>query len=151
VQPGSSIMPAKVNPVIIESLIQVCARVIGNESTVTMGMMESNCELNTAYPVIGDALYESIDLLASQLYNFTAKCLKDITVNKSQCEKLLDHNYALGTALNPILGYQTVAAVIKEASAKHMSLREAFLKTGKISKAELDKHLNPYPMTEPGV
>lgn len=151
VQPGSSIMPAKVNPVIIESLIQVCARVIGNETTVAMGMMESNCELNTAYPVIAGALFESMDLLSAKLYNFTAKCLKGLTVNEKRCTDLLDRNYSLGTALNPILGYQTVAAVIKEAAAKGVSLREAFLKTGKISKAELDKHLNPWPMTEPGV
>lgn len=151
VQPGSSIMPGKVNPVIIEALIQVCARVIGNEQTVMMGMMESNCELNTAYPVMAGALFESIDFLAAKIYNFTAKCLKDITVHKRRCAELLDRNYALGTALNPILGYQTVAAVIKEASAKGLSLREAFLKTGKISKPDLDKHLDPWPMTEPGV
>jgi fumarate hydratase class II len=151
VQPGSSIMPAKVNPVIIESLIQVCARVIGNETTVTMAMMESNCELNTAYPVMGDALFQSVDLLATKIYNFAAKCLKGITVNVTRCRDLLDRNYALGTALNPIMGYQIVAAVIKEASAKHMSLRDAFLKTGRISKAELDRHLNPWPMTKPGV
>lgn len=151
VQPGSSIMPGKVNPVIIESLVQVCARVIGNEATVTMGMMESNCELNTAYPVIAGALFESIDFLAAKIYNFTARCLKGLTVNQKRCAELLDHNYALGTALNPILGYQTVAAVIKEAAAKGLSLREAFLRTGKISRAELDKHLDPWPMTRSGV
>lgn len=151
VQPGSSIMPAKVNPVIIESLIQVCARVVGNEATVTMGMMESNCELNTAYPVIAGALFESLDFLSAKIYNFTAKCLKGLTVNENHCTELLDRNYSLGTALNPILGYQLVAAVIKDAAAKGMSLREAFLKTGKISKSDLDKHLDPWPMTEPGV
>jgi fumarate hydratase class II len=151
VQPGSSIMPAKVNPVIIESLIQVCARAIGNEATVAMGMMESNCELNTAYPVIAGALFESVDLLAAALYNFTIRCLKGLTVSEKRCADLLDRNYSLGTALNPVLGYQMVAATIKEAAAKGMSLREAFLKTGKISKADLDKHLNPWPMTKPGV
>ncbi len=151
VQPGSSIMPAKVNPVMIESLIQVCARVIGNESTVAMGMMESNCELNTAYPVMAGALFESVDLLSAVLYNFTARCLKGLAVNPKKCAELLDRNYSLGTALNPILGYQTVAATIKEAAAKGMSLREAFLKTGKISKSDLDKHLDPWPMTEPSI
>ncbi len=152
VQPGSSIMPGKVNPVIIESLLMVCARVIGNDSVVTSGnIMGSAFELNVMMPVMGQSLLESIRLLANGVKNFSEKCVKDIVANKERLESLAEASIATCTALAPIIGYDKSADLAKKAFLSGKSLRAVAKEEAVLPDDELDKALDLMSMTKPGL
>ena len=151
VQPGSSIMPGKVNPVICEALMMVCARVAGNVTTVTIGGQRGNFELNVMMPVIADALLESITLLANAAEVFTDRCVAGITARPERARELLERNPSIATALNAYIGYDKAAVVAKKAAAEGRSVREVVEEMGLIDPEELDDALDVRQMTEPGV
>ncbi len=151
VQPGSSIMPGKINPVIIESLVQVCARVMANGVGMTYGGTGGFFELNVMYPFIADNLCESIDLLAASVKNFGAKCVQGLKADAERCADLLSRNLSVGTSMVPVVGYDTAAAIIKTAHEKNLTLREVAEKKTKLSSKELDGLLDPTKYTEPGL
>ena len=150
VQPGSSIMPGKVNPVISESVVQVVAQVFGNHTTVAMAGHGSYFELNTMMPVAAHNILESIALLASSANNFAEQCVKGIEATGVGPD-MVEKGLMLGTGLSPAIGYDAAADIAKEAAATGKTIREvAKLKTS-LSDAELDELLDPVAMTEPGV
>ncbi len=150
VQPGSSIMPGKVNPVISESVVQVVAQVVGNDAAVVMAGQGSYFELNTMMPVAAYNLLQSISLLAASASNFSWQCVSGIQATSTGPE-MVERGLMLGTALSPAIGYDAAAAIAKEAAATGKTIREvAKLKTD-LSDAELDRLLKPEAMTQPGV
>ena len=151
VQPGSSIMPGKVNPVLSEALMMVGARVVGNHATITMGGSRGNFELNVMMPVMADALLESIRLLAGGARAFTRKCVVGIEANRDRIRQLLEKNPAIATALNLFIGYDKASEVAKEAAKRGASVREIVLEKGLLDGAELDKALDVRSMTDPGL
>jgi len=151
VQPGSSIMPGKVNPVICEALMMVCARVAGNATTVTIAGQRGNFELNVMMPVIADSLLESIGLLASACRVFADRCVAGIEPRPERARELLERNPAIATALNPYVGYDRAAVVAKRAAAERRSVREVAEEMGLIASEELDRALDVRQMTEPGI
>ena len=126
-QPGSSIMPGKVNPVMPEVLLQVAAQVIGNDAAITIGGQAGNFELNTMLPLIAYNLLQSIEILASAVKVFTEKCVDGITANKEKCASTVDKSIALVTPLVPIIGYDKAAAIAKEARETGKTIREIAL------------------------
>jgi len=149
VQPGSSIMPGKVNPVISESVIQVVAQVVGNDATVMLAGQGSYFELNTMMPVAAYNILQSISLLAASANNFADQCVAGIEAT-SVGPEMVEKGLMLGTALTPAIGYDAAAALAKEAAATGKTIREmAKIKTD-LSDAELDRLLEPSSMTEPG-
>ncbi len=150
VQPGSSIMPGKVNPVIAESVIQVVAQVVGNDATVALAGQGGYFELNTMMPVAAYNILQSVSLLAASANNFADQCVRGIEAT-SVGPDMVERGLMLGTALTPAIGYDAAAAIAKEAAATGKSIREmARLKT-ELSEAELDKLLDPEAMTRPGL
>ena len=150
VQPGSSIMPGKINPVISESVIQVVAQVVGNDATVTLAGQGGYFELNTMMPVAAYNLLQSISLLAASANNFAEQCVKGIQatgVGPAMVEKGL----MLGTALAPAIGYDAAAAIAKEAAATGQTIREVAKQRTQISDTELAQLLNPEDMTKPSL
>ena len=150
VQPGSSIMPGKVNPVIAESVIQVAAQVVGNDATVTLAGQGGYFELNTMMPVAAYNLLQSISLLATSANNFADQCVSGIEatdVGPTMVEKGL----MLGTALAPAIGYDAAAAIAKEAASSGQTIREVATERTEISDSELDRLLNPEDMTKPSL
>ena len=127
-QPGSSIMPGKVNPVMPEVLLQVAAQVIGNDAAITIGGQAGNFELNTMLPLIAYNLLQSIEILASAVKVFTEKCVDGITANKEKCASTVDKSIALVTPLVPIIGYDKAAAIAKEARETGKTIREIAIK-----------------------
>src|SRR5439155_4567749 len=127
-QPGSSIMPGKVNPVMCESMMQVCARVIGNDQTIVYaGATGGQFELNIMMPVIGLATLESVELLASCVQAFVDFCALEMEANRQQCEKQVEQSLAMVTSLNPLIGYDVAAAIAKEAFKNGKTVRELCL------------------------
>jgi fumarate hydratase class II len=151
VQPGSSIMPGKVNPVIPEAVTMVAAQVMGNHTTITVGGIGSYFELNVMMPVMAYGLLQSISLLASASRVFAERCVSGITVNEARCRELLEGNLSLATALAPKIGYDTAAAIAKEAFARGMTAREVAKEKKVLSDAELDQVLDARAMTEVGI
>ena len=151
VQPGSSIMPGKVNPVMCEAMMMVCARVTGNATTVTIGGQRGNFELNVMMPVIADALLESITLMANAAAVFTDKCVAGITARPDRARELLERNPSIATALNASIGYDRAAVVAKKAAREGRSVREVVEEMGLIDPERLDEALDVRQMTEPGV
>ena len=150
VQPGSSIMPGKVNPVISESVIQVVAQVVGNDTTVALAGQGSYFELNTMMPVAAYNILQSISLLAASASNFAGQCVSGIQATPVGPE-MVERGLMLGTALSPAIGYDAAAAIAKEAAATGKTIREiAKLKTD-LSDSELDHLLQPEAMTQPGL
>ena len=149
-QPGSSIMPGKINPVIPEAVMMIASRVFGNDVTITWGGANGNFELNVMMPVMAHTMLESIELLASG-----ARVLKDMTVdgvtaNEERAAFLLDQNAIVATALVPHIGYDTVAVLIKKAFSEGRGVREVALEMDVLPEAELDAALDMRPMTEGG-
>ena len=151
VQPGSSIMPGKVNPVICEALMMVCARVAGNATTVTIAGQRGNFELNVMMPVIADALLESVTLLANASRVFTDRCVTGITARPERAKELLERNPSIATALNAHIGYDQAAVVAKKAAAEGRSVREVVEEMGLITPEQMDEALDVRGMTEPGI
>ena len=150
-QPGSSIMPGKVNPVIPEAVTMVAAQVMGNHTTITVGGQGSFMELNVMMPVMAYAMLQSIKILTNACRVFTTKCVEGIEANEARCRELLEGNLMLATSLAPAIGYDAAAAIAKEAYARGTTVREVARETAGLSEEELDRLLDPRPMTEPGI
>jgi len=148
VQPGSSIMPGKINPVMAEALMQVCAQVIGNDATVTLCGLSGNFELNVMMPVMAYNILQSIELLSRGIKAFDEKCLEGLQADEKRCADLLEQSLALVTALVPEIGYDRAANLAKQAHKTGKTLRELALEDG-IAAEVLDKLLDPASMTEP--
>ncbi len=151
VQPGSSIMPGKVNPVIAESVTQVSAQVIGNDAAITIGGQSGNFELNVMMPMMANNLLESIRLLSNVSHVFVDKCIDGIKADKKRCEEMIEKSLAMCTSLAPIIGYDNAAAIAKEAYATGKTVREVALEKRVMPEKELARVLDPYTMTEPSV
>jgi fumarate hydratase, class II len=148
VQPGSSIMPGKVNPVIAESLIQVCGQVLGNDHALVQAAEWSFFELNTMLPLAGRNLIESIELLGAASANFAEKCVLGMRATERGPE-MVERGLAIVTGLAPLVGYDKAAAIAKKAAASGRTVREIAREETKLSEAELDRALDPFRMTEP--
>ena len=148
-QPGSSIMPGKVNPVIPESLIQVCVQVIGHDSAITLAGLSGNFELNVTMPLIAYNLLQSISLLANGVSNFSKKCLRGLKADRKRCEKMIEESLALATALTPIIGYEEGARIAKKAYLQSKTIREVVEEERLFSKEKLNQLLDPRRMLAP--
>ncbi len=149
-QPGSSIMPGKVNPVMNESLMQVAARVMGNDQTITMsGAAGGQFQLNIMMPVMGHAILESIHLLASGTDAFVEFCTKDMEANPEACEAAVEQSLAMVTSLNPLIGYENAARLAKQAFESGKTIRELCREEGILPEDTLQEALDPWRMTEP--
>ena len=146
VQPGSSIMPGKVNPVICESLIQVCAKVIGNDTAITLGGLGGFFELNVMLPLIAYNTLESVNLLSNGINMFSEKLVVGLSANKKVCENYIEGSLAMCTSLAPIIGYDKAAHIAHLAFSSGKTVREIALEEKVLSKEELDKLLNPKNM-----
>lgn len=149
-QPGSSIMPGKVNPVMCESLMMVCAQVIGNDTTITWAGGNGNFELNVMMPVMAHDLLESIRLLANVVDIFCEKCVRGITANEERCRELVELSMAMVTSLAPEIGYDRAAEIAKESAKTGRTVREIARERKILPQEELERALDPIKMTEPG-
>jgi fumarate hydratase class II len=150
-QPGSSIMPGKVNPVIPEAVTMVCAQVMGNDVTITLGGQAGNFQLNVMLPVIAYNLLQSVTLLARAASVLAAKAIADFSVNQDHTADLVDRNPIMVTALNPVIGYETGAKIAKRAYAEGRKVKEVAAEMTKLTPEELHRLLNPRAMTEGGI
>jgi fumarate hydratase class II len=151
VQPGSSIMPGKVNPVIIESLLQVAVQVMANDWAVSLGGQGGNLELNVMLPVMAYNLLQSLGLLESGIANFTEKCLKGLSADEDRCLQLVEKSLALCTALAPEIGYDKAASLAHMAYESGRNVREVAMELGVLPVEKLLKVLDPVEMTRPGI
>ena len=149
-QPGSSIMPGKVNPVIEESLTMVCAQVIGNDATITVAGQSGNFELNVMLPVVAHNLLESIQLLSESAKNFADRSVSGLTARKDEIDIIVGKNPILVTALNPLIGYDKAAKIAKKAFAEKRAVMDVAKEMTDLSDEELKKALNPMNMTKGG-
>lgn len=148
-QPGSSIMPGKVNPVMSEMLVQVCLYTHGLTQTVVQCGRDGHFELNVTLPLIAHCLHEAIHCLANAARLFTERCVAGLEADAERCRELVDRSLMLVTALNPFIGYDQAAAVAKEAFATGRTLREIVLEKKLLDAATLDRALDPRGMTQP--
>jgi len=148
VQPGSSIMPGKVNPVIPESVCQVCAQVIGNDATIAVAGQSGNFEINVMMPVAAYNMLQSIDILASAARNFACQCVSGLKATERGPE-MVERGLAIVTTLVPHIGYDAAAAIAKEAQATGWTIREVAALRTNLSEADLERVLDPTSMTEP--
>jgi fumarate hydratase class II len=149
-QPGSSIMPGKVNPVMCESLMQVAARVMGNDQTVAFsGATGGQFQLNIMMPIMGHATLESVALMAQGTTAFVDLCAIDMEANVEACEASVEQSLAMVTSLNPFVGYEKAAALAKEAFKTGKTIRQLCLDQKILPEDQLTKALDPWSMTEP--
>lgn len=153
-QPGSSIMPGKVNPVVPEAVLMVCARVIGNDATVTWAGASGNFELNVAIPVMGNALLESIRLLSNSMRVLADKTVEGLEINAARAKAMAESSPSIVTPLNRFIGYEAAAKIAKYSVEKGVTVKEATIALGyvdgdKLSMEQLDKALSVLPMTRP--
>ena len=149
-QPGSSIMPGKVNPVMCESMMQLTARVMGNDTTMTLcGASGGNFQLNIMMPVMGDAMLESVALLSNGVSAFIEFCVDGLEANPVACEAGVEQSLSMVTSLNPYIGYEKAAKLTKEAFASGKTIRELCVEQSVLPKETLDAALDPFSMTEP--
>ncbi|XXJ20387.1 aspartate ammonia-lyase [Desulfovibrio caledoniensis] len=148
-QPGSSIMPGKVNPVIPEVVNQVAFTVVGHDMTVTMACEAGQLELNVMEPIIGYSLFQSMNMLRRACLTLADKCVLGITANRERCREMVEHSIGLVTALNPYIGYEKSAEIAKEAMKTGGSVYEIVLEKGYLSREELDDILKPENMVKP--
>jgi fumarate hydratase, class II len=148
-EPGSSIMPGKVNPTQSEALTMVCCRVFGNDTTITVAASQGQFELNVFKPVIAYAMLQSVRLLADAANSFTDHCVVGIRANERRIRELMKNSLMLVTALTPQIGYDKAAQIAKAAHANGTTLREAAVKLGFVSGAEFDRLVQPARMTRP--
>ena len=150
-QPGSSIMPGKVNPVIPESVIQVAAQVIGNDTVVTLGAQWGVLDLNTMMPVMASNLLESIHILGTAAANFAERCIVGIQANRERCAELIEQSQSMCTALAPEIGYDAAAQIAKESFASGKTVRQIAKERQVLPDERLNELLYPQRMTEPGL
>ncbi|MDC0358865.1 class II fumarate hydratase [Oligoflexia bacterium] len=151
IQPGSSIMPAKVNPVICESVMMVAAQVMGNDTCITVGGQHGNLELNVMMPVMAYNILESIELLANVSSNFVDKCISGITANAETCRAYAENSLATCTSLAPKIGYDQAAALAKSAYKEKKTVREMAQQMQVLPADELEDALDLMKMTKPGL
>lgn len=155
-QPGSSIMPGKVNPVIPEAVMMVCAKVIGNDATVAWAGASGNFELNVAIPVMGNSLLESVRLLSNSMRLLADRTIEGLEANETRALALAESSPSIVTPLNKYIGYEAAAKIAKHSVAKGLTIREATIELGyvdgeKLTMDQLDKALNVLSMTKPGL
>ncbi len=149
-QPGSSIMPGKVNPVIAEAVTMAAAQVVGNDAVVALAGMSGNFELNVMMPVLAYNLIQEVELLAAASRVFAEKCVEGIEADKERCESMVEKSLAMCTSLAPLIGYDAAAAIAKKAYASGKTVREVAREQKVLPDDELDRALDPRSMTEPG-
>jgi fumarate hydratase, class II len=149
-EPGSSIMPGKVNPTQTEALTMACCQVFGNHTTITIAASQGHLELNVYKPVIAHALLQSIRLLADAAASFSEHCVSGIRANEPRIRELMKDSLMLVTALAPKIGYDRAAAIAKAAHANGTTLREEALRLGHVSAADFDRLVRPERMIRPG-
>ena len=150
-QPGSSIMPGKVNPVVPEAVCQVVAQVVGNDAAVGFGCAAGNFELNVMLPVIASNLLESIRLLSAVSRVLADKCVVGIAADEERCRSYALSSPSIATALNPYIGYEQAAKVVKAAVAGGKDLRTVVLEMGLLTEEEVDRALDVLAMTKGGI
>ena len=150
-QPGSSIMPGKVNPVMCESVLQVAAHVIGCDATITICGQAGNFELNVMMPIMTLRLLEAISFSASVARAFTEKCVVGIEANRERCEEMIEKSLAMVTALAPVIGYDAAARIAKESFTSGKTVREVAKAHKVLPEEKLNKILDPWRMTKPGI
>jgi aspartate ammonia-lyase len=150
IQPGSSIMPGKLNPVLAEALNMVCFQVVGYDLTIALATQAGQLELNVMMPVIAHSLFQSLTILAQGITAFTAHCVAGIQVDADRCRRYAEETVALATALSPRIGYERAAAVAKESWATGRTIREVVVARGLLTPAEAAEVLDPRRLTEPG-
>lgn len=150
-QPGSSIMPGKVNPVICEAMIMVCAQVMANDVAVSLGNQHGNFQLNVMLPLIAHNVLQSITILGNAVRVLADKAVAGFTVNRERIAESVGRNPILVTALNPVIGYDKAAQIAKRAYAEGRSLKEVALEMTDLTEEQLDRLLDPRPMTEGGI
>ena len=148
-QPGSSIMPGKVNPVLCEAVLQVVTQVIGNDAAVAWGAARGNFELNVQLPVIARNLLESIELLGAISRLFADRCIDGLTADVERCRRYAESTPQVATALNPLLGYDVVAGIVKDAVGSGRTIREVVLERGLLDADTLDATLDPLGLAYP--
>jgi fumarate hydratase class II len=151
VQPGSSIMPGKVNPVICEAMIQVCAQVTGNHVAITLGVQGGQLDLNTMLPLIARNLLESVRLLANASRVFADKAIAGLIANEETCRAYVEISPSMATALNPLIGYDQAAEIAKRSFKERRPVRELAREMTKLSPKAIDEALDPRRQTEPGL
>jgi len=149
-QPGSSIMPGKVNPVMCEMMMQVCAQVIGNDATITWAGANGNFDLNVMMPVMAHNILESIRLLANAANTFRERCVEGIVANVERCNELIEYSMSMVTSLAPIIGYDRAAEIAKESAKTGRTVRELCREKQVLPEDELNRALDPIEMTKPG-
>lgn len=150
-QPGSSIMPGKVNPVIAEVLNQTCYQVVGNDLAVSLAVENGQFELNVMEPVMAFNMFNSMKFLTNAVNGFVDKLLKDLEPNRQQCQHWLDRSVGVVTALLPHIGYEQSAQLAKEAYSSGRPIREIILEKGSMSEERLNEVMSPMAMTSPGI
>ena len=149
-EPGSSIMPGKVNPTQSEAMTMVCCQVFGNQTTITVAGSQGHFELNVYKPVMAHCMMQSIELLADVARSFTKNCVEGIRADEQRIQDLMERSLMLVTALAPKIGYDNAAKVAKEAHARGTTLREEAVRLGFVSTHEFDRLVQPDKMTHPG-
>jgi len=150
VQPGSSIMPGKVNPVVCESLMMVCCQTVGNDAAITLGGMAGNFELNTFLPLIAGNLLDSIVFLANAAQNFAGRCIRGLEADEARCHDTVERNTMLVTALVPRIGHAKAAEIALEAAKSRRTVREVAREWQVLPEPDLERALDARSMTEPG-
>ncbi|MFJ7954047.1 aspartate ammonia-lyase [Lysinibacillus sp. NPDC096418] len=150
-QPGSSIMPGKVNPVMPEVLNQVAFQVIGNDQTICLASEAGQLELNVMEPVLVFNLIQSLSIMKNVFHAFTENCLKDIEANESRMKEYVEKSVGILTAVNPHIGYEIAARIAREAILSGRSIRDLCIEEGVLTAEQLDLILDPYEMTHPGI
>ena len=150
-QPGSSIMPGKINPVICEAMMMVAAQVMGNDLAITVGNERGNFQLNVMLPVIAHNLLESLTILGNASTVLADKAIVGFTVNEEHITSLVEKNPILATTLNPVIGYDKAAKLAKQAYAEKRRVKEVFAEQSDYSEEEIKRMLDPRRMTEGGI
>ncbi len=150
-QNGSSIMPGKVNPVIPEVVNQVAYRIVGNDVSIAFAVEAGQLELNAFEPVVFYSLFQSIDILKNAVDTFITNCIEGIIANEKHCEELLEQSVGIVTALNPYIGYTASAKLAKKALSTGIPIRKLVLEEGILTEEQMEKIMDPYRLTKPGV
>ena len=148
-EPGSSIMPGKVNPTQSEAVTMVCVKVIGNHNGITIAGSNGHFELNVFKPLIADNVLQSIDLLSDSIKNFSNYCVKGIKADKNKIRYYLENSLMMVTALAPHIGYDNAAKIAKNALKNNSKLKEEAIKSGLINSKEYDKYVDPKKLVNP--
>ena len=148
-EPGSSIMPGKVNPTQCEAVTMVCAQVIGNHSGISVAGSHGHFQLNVFKPMIAHNILQSIDLISDSVKNFSLFCVKGIQANKKKIKENLNNSLMLVTALAPHIGYDKAATIAKKALKNNTTLKHEAIKSGLVSEREYEKIVNPSKMIKP--